>query len=171
MGKQVTPAPRDRAWRKDYRFPSRSSTVRHVSTPMSPWGYFCPPTPLTTPLKHETPPATFEHCPAGLGGENQPLWNARPSHEACHFALEVVPLFSEMPNPSQPLLCTRVSPASSGPHCSSTRATRPTGPGEVTLIRPPCTDTSMQSLLCTTWTESQGLAALGDKQPGSLSIP
>lgn len=66
MGKQVTPAPRDRAWRKDYGFPSRSSTVRHVSTPMSPWGYFCPPTPLTTPLKHETPPATFEHCPAGL---------------------------------------------------------------------------------------------------------
>lgn len=62
------------------------------------------------------------------------------------------------------------SPAHSGPHCSSTGATKPTGPGGVTLFRPPCTDTSMQSLLCTTCIESQALAALGGAQSHSVVL-
>lgn len=113
----------------------------------------------TTPLR--------PHCwhlwvlTSRTGGEKQPLWNGWPPHEVCHFASEVLPLFSERPKPSQPLLRAWVTSSQWSPP-------KPTGPGEVTLFRPPCT--SMQSLLCATWIESQALAALGGGQGHSVVL-
>lgn len=61
--------PRDRACRKDYRLPRKSSTVCHIFNPTSMWGCSVPQ--LCYPLKHKTPPGLA----ALAGGENQPLGN------------------------------------------------------------------------------------------------
>lgn len=140
-----TSPPRDRICRKDYRLPSRSSTVQclqyHITVET-----LCAPTLLPT--------ETQKHCLAWqlwllsstAGGENQPLGNVWPSHKV--LFLDATTILREAKAITVFAICIE-SLVCSGPYYSSTGAPGPAGPGEVTLLRPLFTGALMQSLLCT----------------------
>lgn len=138
---------------------SRGFQAEEVQSVMTPLPLHCLNT-LLPPLGHKIPPSHYECCPAGLAVK--PGLYEMHGHPMRHALLlqKYQWCFQRGQSHPSPLLHTWGQ--------QLTGATRPAGLGEVALLRPPPTLSSIPSFLCTTWIESQGLAAVGDEQSGSL---
>lgn len=139
-GNKLHQPPGDRAWRKDYRLPSRSSSVCHVFNPTSLWGHSVPQ--LCYPLRHKTPPGL-----AALALVQQDWW-WKPAFRKCMaiprgvpFCFRMLPLFSEKPKPSQSLLHAWGHWFAVVPTASASGLL-----GQLVQVKWPCSDPHMQVL-------------------------
>lgn len=154
--------PRDRACRKDYRLPRKSTTVHHIFNPTSLWGCSVPQ--LCYPLRHKTPPGLA----ALAGGENQPLGN---HGHATRFRFWMLPTILREAKAIRQSLCWCMgSLLCSGPCCISLGLL-----GQLVQERWPCSDLKCRclnaaiALHCLSRNSRSG--SLGRWKSGSLSSP
>lgn len=124
---------------------SRGFQAEEVQSVMTPLPLHCLNT-LLPPLGHKIPPSHCECCPAGLAVK--PGLYEMHGHPMRHALLlqKYQRCFQRGQSHPSPLLHTWGQ--------QLTGATRPAGLGEVALLRPPPTLSSIPSFLCTTWIES-----------------